>query len=119
MRRAITGGPRTGKTTLAGPAALHTDDLLAGRDWSAQSAEVAHRLDAPGDLTLEGCTVARGLRKWLAAHPTGKPIDELTILTQSHCPLTQAQVTMAKGITTVLDEITPELERRGVRIIRR
>lgn len=117
MRRAITGGPRTGKTTSAGSFALHTDDLTG---WSQASATASEWFNCPDpDLCVEGVTVARALRKWLRANPTGRPIDELEVRTQAHGSLTPGQAAMTKGHDAILREIQPELERRGVRIVRR
>ncbi len=119
MRIAITGGPGTGKTTLAGPDALHTDDLIAARIWSEASAQVATWFDGgQPDLCVEGVAVPRALRKWLAVHPEGKPVDELVVLEHPHERRTPGQRAMAKGHDTVLQEIEPELCRRGVRVVR-
>lgn len=120
MRVAITGGPHTGKTTLAGHAALHTDDLIGSQDWSAASAVVATWFEGQEpELCVEGVAVPRALRKWLATHPEGKPVDEVVVLERPHEPLTPGQQTMAKGAQTVLREIEPELVKRGVRVTRR
>jgi broad-specificity NMP kinase len=119
VRVAITGGPKTGKTTLAGEAAAHTDDAIAGNDWHQASALAAQWFDDPrADLCVEGVAVPRALRKWLAAHPVGKPVDEVVVLTQPHERLTPGQRTMGKGHDTVLREIEPELRRRGVTVRR-
>ena len=119
MRTVIIGGPRTGKTTRAGAEGgevLHTDSLAAGRDWSAQSTAAVHALGASASGTMEGVTAVRALRKWLAAHPEGKPCERVVRLTQAHQPLTPGQASLAKGCDTVFREIEPELRRRGVRI---
>ena len=119
MRRAITGSPKAGKTTIAGARALHTDDLKDLHSWSAASEVASSWFDMPGsDLCVEGVTVPRALRKWLATHPEGRPIDELLVLGTPHQPLTPGQQAMAKGINTVLKEIEPELIKRGVKVIR-
>lgn len=103
MRIVITGGPRTGKTSLAqhlgqgdlwdadnghelgmGPplrreTVRHTDDLLEslkhlGKEaWSAASAEVVKWMDEPGPWIIEGVAVSRALWKWRAAHPGERP----------------------------------------------
>lgn len=118
-RVAITGGPRTGKTTAAGPDALHTDDLV-GLPWEQQSVSVAQlftvRPDA--DLTVEGTLVARGLRKWLQQNPEGRPVDVVRVMTKAHVIRSPGQVALDKGVNTVLQEIEPELRRRGVSIER-
>lgn len=125
-RLAILGAPKTGKTTLAAKLANEnacevrgTDDLI-GLGWSEASEAAAAWFDDPTNQIIEGVAVARALRKWLAAHPEGKPVDRLIIL--ANAPFeqhTQGQASMGKGIVTVLAEIEPELLRRGVAIDRR
>lgn len=101
------------------PDALHTDDLIVGREWSEASHAAAQWFDrGDAELCVEGVAVPRALRKWLANHPTGKPVDEIVVLAKAHAPLSQGQDRMAKSVLTVLAEIEPELVRRGVRIIR-
>lgn len=98
----ITGGPRTGKTTLAEHLALggtwtaecgtgpsrtygpgpdcvrHTDDLIAetahlGKDgWSEASRLASLWFDGAGPWIIEGVAASRALRKWHEAHP-GEP----------------------------------------------
>jgi hypothetical protein len=117
MRTLITGGPRTGKTTLSRNYAEpthHTDDTI-GRGWSEASAEVARWINRPGPWVIEGVAVPRALRKWLEAFD-GKPCDELIVMTHPHVALTPGQMRMAKGVYTVLDQILPELEQRGVKV---
>lgn len=117
MRRAIAGVPRAGKTTLGrmlGPV-RSTDDLLPA-DWSRQSDEAARWFDEPGDLLVEGMAVPRALRKWLRSHPVGKPVDEVVWLGVPRENLSESQASMGKGARTVLEEIAPELQRRGVGI---
>jgi hypothetical protein len=111
-RRAITGAPKTG--------AKHTDAEINGRNWSEASAKAsAYFNDQSTDLTVEGVAVPRALRKWLAANPEGKPVDELVVLdNRPHQRLTPEQRNLAKGVETVLKEIEPELRRRGVKIRR-
>jgi hypothetical protein len=60
--------------------------------------------------------MARALRKWLAANPD-KPLDiDIVWLTKPQTSLVPGQISMAKGVMTVLNEIRPELVRRGARI---
>jgi broad-specificity NMP kinase len=119
VRVAITGGPSTGKTTLAGSGAKHTDDLIEDHDWSAASEVASTWFDDPSvDLHVEGVAVPRALRKWLLAHPEGKPVEKLIVLQKAYEPLNIRQQAMAKGVETVLAEIHGELEKRGVRIVR-
>jgi hypothetical protein len=142
-RIAITGGPRTGKTTLARTFAAplhvscdsafddescscgalrHTDDLIEqmkhlGKDaWSAASAEVANWLDAPGPWIIEGVAVSRALRKWRDAHPgEPPPVDRVIMLTEPFETLSKGQAAMAKGVATVHEEIEEWLLEHGVR----
>ncbi len=124
MRIAICGGPRTGKTTLAcsiggepGVVLRATDDLIATHDWSAASAEAATWFDTePGPMVVEGTAVVRAIRKWLRAHPDGRPVDVVKLLTRPKVPLTPGQAAMAKGHAKIWAEVEPELRRRGVAI---
>lgn len=122
-RIAITGWPRSGKTTVfaaglerqLGITARHTDELIASMDWSAASAAAACWFDEPGDLIIEGVAVARALRKWRAAHPDQPPpITNLIICRRPLETLTPRQAGMGKGVDTVLDEILPWLLAAGV-----
>lgn len=133
-RICITGGPRTGKTTLACTIADeygdhasttvgHTDDLIdklkhLGKEaWSAASAEVATWLDAPGPWVIEGVAVSRALRKWRDAHPgAAPPVDRVIYLSEPHEALTPGQAAMAKGVATVHDgDVEPWLRSHGIR----
>jgi len=110
----IMGGPRTGKTTMADritDQARHTDDTI-GLGWDGAIDEVSRWMDGAG--VIEGTQAVRGMRKWLADHPTGKPCDEVVYLKHSIVLQTRGQRIMAKGINTVFEEIKPELIRRGV-----
>ena len=116
MRLAIAGVPKAGKTTAAkamAGAVYHTDDVK-DREWSEASAEVATWLDRPGPWVVEGVAVPRALRKWMAAHPEGKPADRVKWMGTPRVELTRGQDAMAKGCQKVMREIVPELERRGV-----
>lgn len=121
----ITGGPKTGKTTLALSMALKsrgggrvrsTDSLIATMDWSAASAEVSTWLDDPGPWIIEGVAVPRALRKWLASHPdpANKPADQIIVMATARRPLSPGQVAMGKGVDTVWREVEPQLVARGV-----
>lgn len=119
-RIAIVGGPKTGKTTLANQldvCALHTDDV-AHLGWSEASEAASLWFDVPGPKVVEGVAVARALRKWLSRTEVGRPCDVLIVLSHPFVELTVGQVSMGKGIVTVLKEIEAELVRRGVRIAR-
>lgn len=140
-RICITGGPRTGKTTLAaaigkelwmaapvpdigdcaGPLFRHTDDLIEelkhlGKDsWSEASRRVTEWLDEPGPWIIEGVAVGRALRKWREQNP-GKapPVDRVIYLGDPHVELTPGQAAMAKGVATVHMEIEGWLAAHGV-----
>lgn len=130
MRICIAGGPRTGKTTLSaqlgrklGIPVYHTDDLLSSSptgalkrrdDWSGQSEEVARWFSRPGSWIIEGVTVPRALRKWLAAHPGQAPCDKVIWLTRPKVSRNKGQEAMANGCLTVWREIQFILHERGV-----
>lgn len=56
------------------------------------------------------------LRKWLAAHPTGKPCDVVYWLEEPMCERKPGQISMANGCATVWLEIHDALAARGVEI---
>ena len=91
----------------------HTDDTMDA-EWSEASALAAEWFDEPDALVIEGVAVPRALRKWLAAHPEGKPCDKIIVLNQPFEDLTKGQISMAKGVATVFTQIYPELLKRGV-----
>jgi dephospho-CoA kinase len=121
-RICITGGPRTGKTTradmsggISGPV-LHTDALIQTHAWSEASQVVSEWFGDPGPWVIEGVAVPRALRKWLRAHPEGRPCDVVLYLETPRVKLTPGQATMAAGVATVFREIEGELAQRGVHI---
>lgn len=122
-RICITGGPKTGKTTMADRMSLgatadirHTDDLIASHDWSAASLEVSTWFDAPGPWIIEGVAVSRALRKWRDAHPgEPPPVDRVILLVTPHVELSKGQATMAKGVEKVHGEIESWLLDHGVK----
>lgn len=122
-RICITGGPKTGKTTMANRMSLgatadirHTDDLIASHDWSAASLEVSTWLDAPGPWIIEGVAVSRALRKWRDAHPgEPPPVDRVIYMEQTYVRLNDGQDRMAKGVETVHREVERWLVQHGVR----
>lgn len=119
MRLVITGGPKTGKTTLAlnYDHVFHTDDLIGEMEWSEASQHIAdHWLNMPGPWCIEGVAAPRALRKWLAQTGIGRPCDEIIFMRLAHEPLTPGQTTMSKGLHTVWKQILPELQDRGVKI---
>lgn len=128
-RIAITGGPRTGKTTLGDKLARevveahpshtgvirHTDDLIGKLEWSDASAEVAHWMDEPGPWIIEGVAVSRALRKWRDNHPgEPPPVDRVIYLSEPHEDTTPHQHAMAKGVRKVHDEIEGWLNQHGI-----
>ncbi len=116
LRTVIVGGPNTGKSTLAeslSPDALHTDSLI-DLGWSEASAAAAVWFDAPGPWVVEGVATARALRKWLAAHPEGMPCDRVVFMLEPLAELSKGQLSMAKGVRTVWDEIDDQIRGRGV-----
>lgn len=129
-RTCITGGPKTGKTTLAkemvrvepvehlvwGVNARSTDDLIH-LGWSEASQHVADEwLTQPGPWIIEGVAVSRALRKWREAHPgEAPPVDRVIYLTETFKEPTAGQRAMAKGVETVHREIEGWLSEHGVR----
>lgn len=126
-RICITGGPRTGKTTLGlklayelaerGPRVTvirHTDSVM-GLGWSEASAAASGWLDEPGPWIIEGVAVSRALRKWRDAHPDAHPpVDRVIYLDGPHEPLSSGQLAMAKGVRTVHDDIEGWLCDHGI-----
>lgn len=130
-RICITGGPRTGKTTLlrqlmeteriAVGCSFHTDDLIEqckhlGREaWSEASHIASTWLDEPGPWIIEGVAVSRALRKWWEANRLDRPpVDRVIYLRSPHQALSNGQQRMAIGVRTVHDEIEPWLAEHGI-----
>ena len=120
-RIAITGGPGAGKTTYAnrlaeklGVEVIHTDDYIP-MGWSEASLHAADVMSKPTTVITEGVAVPRALRKMLEARPEVKPVDEVVIVQRAGAStLTKDQAAMAKGVSTVLSEIRPALQKLGV-----
>ena len=123
----IAGVPKAGKTPLAhelvggsgyrcapGAWCRHTDDLIRPGAWSEASEEASHWFNAPGPWVIEGVAIPRALRKWLAAHPEGKPCDRLIWMDRPLIELEPGRLTMAKGCRTVWREIAGAVLARGV-----
>jgi len=125
-RVVVAGGPKTGKTTLAirlgkrlGRQTRHSDSLVMSHEWGDDSAEVARWLDEPGEWIVEGVTMARALRKWLARHESKAPDVTVIYCREPLISRSKGQETMAKGVETVWRQVQPELRGLGVRIIER
>lgn len=119
---AIAGVPRAGKSTRARIIALgvgelrSTDALKAVGDWSKESEIAAAMFDEEAAFVMEGMVVPRALRKWLASHPEGRPVDEVIWMGAPKVETSSGQDAMGKGAETVMREILPELRRRGVNV---
>jgi adenylate kinase family enzyme len=120
-RIAIIGWPKTGKTTLAAKmgGGRSTDDVLH-LGWSEASAEVSNWLDKPGPWVIEGVALPRALRKWHERNPgEPPPVDKVILLKTPKQDLTPGQITMGKGLDSVLAGIMPwlsavEIEKENV-----
>jgi len=102
VRIGITGGPLTGKTTLANELArklrvnvFHVDDVKY-LPWKDQPQEIIKR--APPNGILEGVQVARAVRKGLA-------VDFLVVLDFPLKQPTPKQLAMSRGLETILKSI--------------
>lgn len=124
QRVIILGGPRVGKSTLAGQLSgalgIHrvreTDHLIGSLPWSEASQRASEWLDESGPWIVEGTGAVRALRKWLARTPEGKPADLVFMLRTERIERSRGQHAMSKGVQTVWQGIAPELIRRRVRI---
>lgn len=119
-RIAITGSPKSGKTTYAnklgerlGVNVIHTDDYM-DMGWSEASEHAAAVMLRPATVVTEGVAVPRALRKMLEANPDRRPVDEVVVIERRGAKLTPGQASMGKGVATVLAEIRPKLEALGV-----
>lgn len=113
----ITGGPKTGKTTLAATFGLpvrHCDDLIS-LGWSESSQRASLWFDEPGPWVVEGVIAPRALRKWLAKK-RGNPCDKVIWLTTPRAKLKQGHASMTMGLETIWREVEPMLISRGVEI---
>lgn len=120
-RTIITGGSRTGKTTLAAQICgshpvWHTDSLVE-LPWSEQSNTVACWLQHPGPWIIDGCAATRALRKWLDLADDGVPPCEVIIrCVRPVVERTKGQETLSRGEATIWAQIEIELVARGVQI---
>lgn len=119
---AIAGVPRAGKTTRGKSIALgigelrSTDALMEIGDWSKESEVAAQMFNEDASFVMEGMVVPRALRKWLAANPEGRPVDEVIWMGKPQVETSKGQNAMGKGAETVMREILPELRKRGVNV---
>lgn len=122
-RLVLAGGPRAGKTHLAAQLSEATATRRRGSDellslgWSESSEAASYWFDEPGSWIVEGVTMARALRKWLARNPEGMPADVIVHLGSPVTERNRGQHVMALGCETVWNEIRPELQARGVCLI--
>ena len=126
MRIIITGGPRTGKTTMSNDiwcydyTMLHTDDFI-DLSWTEQSEKVSHWFwEHGGDLNwiAEGVTCVRALRKFFENDFTFPPCDLLIYLTVAHEELLPGQLRLKKATDTIFDDdVFDNLASSGVVIL--
>lgn len=115
----ITGGPRTGKTTLARKLAqggtvrtIHTDDYL-DREHADVPSVLREAVLASDDVVVEGTHVARLLRKYPDLAQGAR-----VYYTATHTPgQTPGQQRQAKGIRTVWRQARPALHKSGATVI--
>lgn len=102
-RVAVTGGPKTGKTTLCDgvrdAVPVYSTDEWLHLDWSEASQAVADSINKQTHprLVVEGVAVPRALRKGMKA-------DAVVYLDTPHVELSKGQRVMAAGLWTVLSE---------------
>lgn len=121
----VSGGPRTGKTSL-GKSLLalcqeetrlrSTDDLIGQLEWSEASQEVSRWMSEPGPWIIEGVAVERALRKWLAENGTTLPFDLWIVLLDPIVPLTPRQSAMSKACETIRGPVLSEVNARMKRL---
>lgn len=131
MKVAVFGGPRTGKSTFASKLARELDlplvstgkkavvatDAFIGVPWADVPDRVRVVLAPLESWILEGCNAGRVIRRWLEMDPELK-LDRVYWLERAWVPRNKGQEAMAKGCRTIFLSILPELERRGVPIVR-
>lgn len=124
MRLLITGGPRTGKSTLAQQLALEmstphcsTDELLddTGLSWHATITQVVKWMEQPEPWLIEGVKIPHAMACWAELHPKTPPADRVIFLTKPLVLLTGKQLAMMKGIYSVwrgVSRLVPVVEYR-------
>lgn len=123
FRLVITGGSRTGKTTLQNALAgmfgwaLSTDDLIDDYEWGEVSMVVADLMLEPGPWIIEGVAAVRALRNYCERKLGPKPCDGVIYLESPLVELEPGQEAMRKGCRTIWEETRPMLEAAGVQIV--
>ncbi len=115
-RIAITGGPSTGKTTLAmaSPQAfrrIHTDDLINKVPWGEVHIEIARLTAGVERFVVEGVRAGGCLRHGLA-------VDLVIWLERPHVELSTGQLRMWKACRTVFADWLAMPESKGVKVLR-
>lgn len=119
MKIAITGSPKSGKTTytkkLSSENIKHTDDLIY-LGWSRASEAVSYWFDDNGVDIVEGVAIPRALRTWLERNKynTKKPVEKILYFHDPFIKLSSGQKSMSKANLTVWNKIKSELKRRRV-----
>lgn len=123
LKVVITGGPRTGKTTLAdrfkenGVAPfriMHTDDVM-NLAWSDASAEVASWFSTPGPWIIEGVASVRALRKFMRVRD-GAPCDVVVWTRRPKVDVSPWQRAMGRGHDTIMNQVVGDLVARNVSV---
>lgn len=112
----ITGVPRSGKSTLAGDAAVHSDDFYAQGLTKSEQSEASKKALAQSPEVAEGVMMLYGMRRWLKENPRGKPAEEVVFLSEPKVPLSPGQQKMADQMKKAWQDIAPELRKRGVNV---
>lgn len=118
-RIVIAGGPKAGKTTLAGklkqgPAPIvHTDDWRHEAWTDVPDRILEHLQELGGSWVLEGVQALRVLRRALD-QGADLGVDRVVYIRGSHEKLTPRQSAMAKGVHTQWVGLKPRLRESGV-----
>lgn len=134
MRIVVVGGPRTGKTTYATKLAkqlgvhlastgkrteaesglVSTDNYMKKANWAETPNLIIKDLRGKKSFVLEGTQAARVLRRWYKQDPDEPKIDKVLVFGKAWVNRNPGQVSMAKGVQTVLADLAPILARAGV-----